>query len=107
MISSTDIQAMTEAALARLQISITYQKVSGDVAMVTHTGGVVEINSETGFLWLWDTTTNDHIRRFYLQNILSLQVLQVPFDNASAGGYPLKINGTIMPEPQPGQSLIM
>lgn len=103
MLSSTDVQAITEAAMARLQISIVYQKTSGDVAVVAHTGGIVEINSGTGFLWLWDTSQNDHIRRFFLQNIQSVQVLQIPFDNMSAGGYPLKINGTIMPEPQAGQ----
>lgn len=99
MLSETDVQALMQAALARLQVSVMYQKVSGDMAMVSHTGGVVEINSDTGFLWLWDTSTNDHIRRFYLQQILSLQVLQMPFDNISAGGYPLKINGAVMPEP--------
>lgn len=99
MLSSTDVQALMEAAMARLQVSITYQKVSGDMAMVIHTGGVVEINSDTGFLWLWDTQQNDHIRRFYLSQILSLQVLQLAFDNASAGGFPLKINGQEMPEP--------
>jgi hypothetical protein len=88
-----------EAATARLQVSITYQKVSGDKAMVTHAGGVVEINSDTGFMWLWDTSLNDHIRRFYMNQVLSLQVLQMPFDYMSAGGFPLKINGEIMPEP--------
>lgn len=99
MLSETDVQALMQAAMARLQVSIMYQKVSGDMSMVSHAGGVVEINSETGFLWLWDTSTNDHIRRFYLQQILSLQVMQTPFDNMSAGGFPLKINGAIMPEP--------
>jgi len=99
MLSATDVQALMQAAMSRLQISIMYQKVSGDMAQVTHNGGVVEINSDTGFLWLWDTSLNDHIRRFYLQQIMSLQVLQMPFDNLSAGGYPLKINGAIMPEP--------
>ena len=93
MLSDTDIQAMIDAAMKRLQISIVYQKVSGDQAMVQHTGGIVEINPGTGFLWLWDTGENDHIRRFYLANVLSMQVLPTPFDNASAGGYPLKING--------------
>jgi hypothetical protein len=98
MLSETDVQALMQAAMARLQITIMYQKVSGDMSMVSHTGGVVEINSDTGFLWLWDTSQNDHIRRFYLQQILSMQVLQTPFDSMSAGGYPLKINGEIMPE---------
>ena len=96
MLSDTDVQALMDAAQKRLQIAITYQKVSGDMQVVNHQGGVVEINSDTGFLWLWDTTTNDHIRRFYMQNVMSLQVLDLAFDNISAGGYPLKINGQII-----------
>ena len=96
MLSDTDFQAMVDAAMRRFQVSVTYQKTSGDQSVVQHTGGVVEINSDTGFLWLWDTNENDHIRRLYLANIMSLQVFPTPFDNASAGGYPLKINGQIM-----------
>jgi len=107
MLSNTDVQALMEAAMARLQVSIMYQKVSGDMGVVSHTGGVVEINSDTGFLWLWDTSLNDHIRRFYMSQILSLQVFQIPFDYMSAGGYPLKINGATMPEPMLGQAAQM
>ena len=96
MLSDTDYQALVDVAMKRLQITFTYQKTSGDQAVVQHTGGVVEINADTGFLWVWDTSENDHIRRFFLSNILNLQVYGVPFDNGSAGGYPLKINGQIM-----------
>jgi hypothetical protein len=96
MLADTDFQALVDAAMKRMQVSITYQKTSGDQATVVHTGGVVEISADTGFLWLWDTSMNDHIRRFFLANILNLQVYEIPFDNASAGGYPLKINGAIM-----------
>ena len=98
MLTDTDIQAMMTAATNRLQITIVYlKKTTGET--VQHTGGVVEIDGANGLLWLWDTTMNDHIRKFLLSNVEGLQVLQQPFDSSSAGGFPLKINGQIIVTP--------
>ncbi len=94
MLTDTDIQALVEAATHRLQVSFTYLKAtSGET--VQHTGGIVEITSD-GRMWLWDTTLNDHIRQFFMSNMNSPTVLQQPFDNMAAGGFPLKINGQII-----------
>jgi len=98
MLTDTDMQAMVQAALNRLQITFTYLKATTGET-VQHTGGIVEIRASEGVTYIWDTQTNDHIRRFILANFGSVQVLQQPFDNFSAGGYPLIINGQVMPEP--------
>ncbi len=95
MLSDTDIQALVDAATKRLTVEINYVK-KEDGTSVVHTGGVTKIDSSVGSMWLWDTGLNDHIRRFYLQNIMQLQVLPIPFNNAAAGGYPLEINGQII-----------
>jgi len=98
MLTELDMQAMMQAATSRLQISFIYLKATTGET-VQHQGGIVEIRASEGCVFIWDTTSNDHIRKFLLPNFSSLQVLQQPFDNISAGGYPLIINGQIMPEP--------
>jgi len=96
--TTTDIEALVEAALNRLQVSLNYTKATtGEI--VNHKGGIVEIRSSEGILYLWDTTLNDHIRKFILANINSFQVLPEKFDYMSAGGYPIVINGQTYPEP--------
>ena len=91
MLTDTDIQALETAAINRLQITVTYlKKTTGET--VQHSGGVIELTSD-GIMWFWDTVEARGPKKMYLSNIMSLQVLQVPFDNAAAGGFPLKING--------------
>ena len=98
MLTDTDMEALMQAALNRFQIRFTYLKATTGET-VQHTGGIVEIRSSEGVAFIWDTELNDHIRKFILANFYSLQVLPQRFDNASAGGYPLVINGQVMPEP--------
>jgi len=98
MLSEIDMQAMIQAAMNRMQINFTYLKATTGET-VQHVGGIVEIRASEGCVFIWDTSLNDHIRKFLLPNFESFQVLQQPFDNLSAGGYPLVINGQIMPEP--------
>ena len=93
MLSDTDIQALMDAAMRRFQVTLTYMKKT-DGTTVTHTVGIVEMTGDT--LWGWDTQLNDHIRRFYMENIQGIQVLPFTFNNIAAGNFPLKINGQVI-----------
>jgi hypothetical protein len=90
---SVPIEPLLDALRNKLQVTLTYtKKTTGET--VTHTGGIYEINSadKSGpVLWLWDTTTNDNIRKFLLGNIVNVQVLATPFQ--TNGMWPLKIDG--------------
>ncbi|MFA5397485.1 MAG: hypothetical protein WC346_15860 [Methanogenium sp.] len=93
----TDIQPLVVALTNKLQVTLVYQKKkTGEI--VTHTGGIYEIgpHKKTGVytLWLWDTSLNDHIRDFIVDNIQSFQVLEIPF--VPNGLFPLKYNGEIV-----------
>jgi len=94
MIDSTD--PLIEALRNKLQVTLTYEKkTTGDV--VVHTGGLFEINSldpHGATLWLWDTAQNDRIRRFYIGNILSYEVLSTPFSPPQP--WPIKLDGQII-----------
>lgn len=88
------IDPLVEAMRNKLQVTLVYlKKTTGEI--VTHTGGIYEINANDptsgAVLWLWDTTTNDKIRKFLIGNIQSFQVLQTPFQ--TNGIWPLKLNG--------------
>ncbi len=87
-----DVTILEQAAVNKLQITITYMKESGEV--VSHTGGIYEIGPNkkgAPSFWLWDTEVNDHIRNFLLDNIQNVQVLDIPFIPPQP--YPIKING--------------
>jgi hypothetical protein len=92
-----DISPLITALQNRLQVTLTYQK-EKDGSIVTHTGGIYEIgpHKTTGrnTLWLFDTTLNDRIRNFIIDNIQSFQVLQIPF--IPNGAWPLTLNGEII-----------
>lgn len=96
MLSQEDMTVLIQAATNKLQVTITYTKKStGEV--VTHTGGIYEIGvnkSGAPCCWIWDTSRNDSIRQFLLENINSLQVLETPFFPPNA--WPIKINGQII-----------
>jgi hypothetical protein len=96
MLSQLDIDALAAATQNKLQVTLTYtKKATGET--VVHTGGVYEIGvnkSGAPCVWLWDTSLNDNIRQFLTENIISLQVLDIPFSPPQP--YPIKINGQIV-----------
>ncbi len=96
MLNQQDIDALINAAQNKLQITLTYtKKTTGEV--VSHTGGIYEIGVDDKgqqILYLWDNTTNDHIRKFLVGNIISIQVLETPFFPPNP--WPIKINGQII-----------
>ncbi len=92
-----DTTPLITALQNKLQVTLTYLKESsGEV--VTHTGGIQEIgpHSTTGraTLWLWDTSLNDHIRNFVIDNIQAVQVLQLPYIPTQP--WPFKLNGAVI-----------
>ena len=91
-----NFEPLVEALQNKLQVTLIYdKKTTGEV--VTHTGGIYEINDQDphgSTLWLWDTALNDRIRRFYLDRIVSFQVLDTPFMPPQP--WPLKLNGQIL-----------
>ena len=93
---AVNVDELVNALTSKLQVTLTYQKkTTGEV--VTYTGGIYEIGANRAgnpCLWLWDTSMNDHIRDFLLSNIISYQVLQLPFLPDPA--FPLKLNGEII-----------
>jgi hypothetical protein len=93
----SDTTPLTTALQNRLQVTLTYQK-EKDGSVVVHTGGIQEIgpHPKTGraTLWLWDTSLQDHIRNFIIDNIQAVQVLNVPYQPNPA--WPLKLNGEII-----------
>ena len=93
-----DIQPLITALQNHLQITLTYLKATTS-EIVVHTGGIQEIgpHSVTGkaTLWLWDSSLNDHIRNFIIDNIQSFEVLQLPYQPNPA--WPLKLNGEVIP----------
>lgn len=93
---AVNVDELVNALRNRMQVTLTYQKkTTGQI--VTHTGGIYEIGANkvgNPCLWLWDTSTNDHIRDFLLSNIISYQVLQLSFQPSPE--FPLKLNGEIL-----------
>jgi hypothetical protein len=93
-----DTQPLITALQNHLQVNLTYLKeTSGEI--VNHVVGIYEIgpHKTTGkaTLWGWDVNTNDRIRNFIIDNIQSIQVLEVPF--IPNGAWPLKLNGEVIP----------
>ena len=89
MLDQTSMDALYKACQNKLQVVVNYmKKTTGE--FVTHTGGVQEINSGEGIIWLWDTQRNDSIRKFYIANIQGIEVLNIPY---VGNGYPIKIDG--------------
>jgi len=85
-----DIAPLIEACQGMLQVTLNYTKKNGEI--VEHTGGIYEIRTMEGNLWLWDTNTNDHIRKFLLNSINSFQVLDLQFIKPQAE-YPILVDG--------------
>ena len=84
-------QALAQACQNKLQVIINYtKKTTGE--FVTHTCGIQEINGN--LIWGWDISLQDHIRKFLLENIQSIEVLNIPY--IVTNGYPIKINGAIV-----------
>lgn len=87
----SDLTPLIEACRNKLQVTLNYtKKTTGE--MVVHTGGIYEIRDN--LLWLWDTTSNDNIRKFLIENIDSFQVLDALFFPPNP--WPIKINGEIV-----------
>lgn len=88
-----DEEIIKEVILNRKIVTFTYtKKTTGEI--VTHTGGIYELGNNKQLnrvIWLWDTTTNDHIRQFLVENIGDFQVLDTTFEPNPAFG--LKIDG--------------
>ena len=93
---AVNVDELVVALRNSFQVTLVYQKkTTGET--VTHTGGIQEIGvnkAGNSCLWLWDTSLNDHIRDFLLSNIVSYQVLNLPY--ISTTGFPLKLNGEII-----------
>ena len=87
-----DVAPLYEACRGKLQVTLDYTKKDG--TFVQHTGGIYEIDSPKGLLWLFDTNLNDHIRKFFLGSINSFQILDTVFFPPQP--YPIKIDGEIV-----------
>ncbi len=92
-----ELQPLIDAAVALLQVSMTYTKKSGEVTV--RTIGIYEIGPSEKHggqmvVWGWDLEKNDTIRAFLFENINSFQVLAVPFVRPNP--WPIKINGEIV-----------
>lgn len=96
MLSQVDVDALVKAAQNKLQVTFTYlKKTTGET--VIHSGGIYEIGvnkSGTPCIWMWDTSSNDNIRQLLNENIISIQVLDIPFFPPQP--WPIKINGAIV-----------
>ncbi len=94
MLDQTSMEAMVTACQNKLQVTITYMKKTTGETKV-YTGGIQEVGgvNKAGqpCIWFWDMSTQDHIRDFLLSNIVSIQVLDIPYPNTN--GFPIKING--------------
>ena len=85
-----EIEPLVEALTHKKQVTLTYTK-EKTAETVVHTGGLYEIDGSRNCLFLWDTSLNDHIRRFKLDNIISYEILDIDFiDNF---GWGFKLNG--------------
>ena len=96
MLSQLDMDALVQATQNKLQVTFTYTKKSTGETVV-HTGGVYEIGvnkAGASCVWMWDVTTNDQIRQLLIENIISIQVLSIPF--IPSNPWPIKINGQII-----------
>jgi len=92
----TDVGPLIEALKGKLQVALTYTKEKTQET-VMHTGGIYELGvnkAGNAVLWMWDTTSNDHIRQFLINNIQSFQVLDTPFFPPHP--WPFKVNGEIV-----------
>lgn len=94
MLDQISLEAMVTACQNKLQVTITYtKKTTGETKV--YTGGIQEIGgvNKAGqpCIWFWDVSRNDTIRDFLLDNIQSIQVLDIPYINTT--GFPIKING--------------
>ena len=87
-----DVAPLFEACRGKLQVTLEYTKKDG--TYVQHTGGIYEIRSNEGKLWLWDTTVNDHIRVFIMDSIQNFQILDAPFFPPQP--FPIKIDEEIV-----------
>lgn len=93
-----ELQPLIDAAIAELQVSITYTKKStGEVTI--RTIGIYEIGPSEKHggqevIWGWDLEKNDTIRAFLFEYISSYQVLDVPFVRPQP--WPIKVNGEIV-----------
>ncbi len=86
-------EALIAATRARKIVDLTYTKKSTG-ELVYHTGGIQEIGSNKAgneVIWLWDTTANDHIRQFLVDNIMSYVVTDA--DYIVTNGWPIKLYG--------------
>jgi hypothetical protein len=84
-----DITPLYEACRNKLQVTLDYTKKDG--TLVQHTGGIYEIRSSEGCLFLWDTNSNDSIRKFLIGNINNFQVLDAQFFPPNP--WPITIDG--------------
>jgi len=87
-----DFGPLYEACRNKLQVTLDYTK--GDGTTVFHTGGIYEIDSVNGKIWLWDVTLNDTIRQFYMNRVNNFQILDATFFPPQP--YPIKIDGEII-----------
>jgi len=93
-----EVQPLIDAAVAQLQVSMTYTKKStGEVTQ--RTIGIYEIGPSDKHggqevVWGWDLEKNDTIRAFLFEYIGSYQVLDAPFSRPQP--WPIKINGEIV-----------
>jgi len=89
-----DPAPLYEACRGKLQIALTsYTKKDGSISS-DHVGGIYEIDSANGIIWIFDTVLNDHIRKFFIGSINSFQVLDTPFFPPQP--YPIQIDGEII-----------
>ena len=81
-------------------VDLTYTKKSTG-ELVYHTGGIQEVGTNKAgneVIWLWDTTSNDHIRQFLIDNIMSYTVTEM--DYVVTNGWAIKIYGEEIPPPE-------
>ena len=89
-----DMDALVKATQGKLQVTFTYiKKDTGET--VIHTGGIYELGGVTKggnpCVWMWDTALNNSIRALLVENIIGIQVLDIPFSPPQP--WPIKING--------------
>jgi hypothetical protein len=89
-----DAAPLYEACRGKLQVALTaYTKKDGSISS-DHVGGIYEIDSAKGLIWIWDTNRNDTIRKFFISNIDSFQVLDTVFFPPQP--WPIQIDGEII-----------
>ena len=89
-------EELIRATRERKIVDLTYTKKS-DGSTVYHTGGIQEIGTNKAgneVIWLWDTSTNDHIRQFLVDNIMGFIVTEM--DYVPTNGWDIKLYGEIV-----------